>query len=181
MTHSISNQPTQDIASTSTTNPQAVAANSLGSISLKSSPNSAISSENDHLFASSYNVNQQITNEQAFNEAIVQLCVLLYQIDGIVTLTEQDFFDSVCDDLDWRSGVSLPAFINNAIHEARVAIDTEQTREYLFSLGVGLNLDPATALDIAMDITAVDGARSDEELELLSLLSNRVLARGLQD
>jgi len=137
-------------------------------------------SENDELYAGSYKVTQQITQEQSFNEAIVQLCVLMYQIDGIVTLTEQNFFEGVCNDLDWRSGVSLPAFINNAIHEARVAIDTQQTREYLFSLGNALNLDPATALDIAMDITAVDGERSDEELELLSLLTNRVLARGLQ-
>lgn len=126
-----------------------------------------------------YDPSQVITKEQAFNESIIKLCVLLYQIDGIVTLTEQDYFESLCEGLDWQSGVSLPAFVNSAIHDARVAIDTEQAREYLFSLGNGLNLDPATALEVAMDITAIDGERNEEELELLSLLSNRVLAKGL--
>lgn len=122
---------------------------------------------------------QQVTPEQAFNEALVRLTVLMYQIDGKVTLTEQDYFDSVLASLNWRSGVSLEAFVNDAIHQARVAIDSGKAREFLFSLGNGLNVDPARSLEVAMDITEVDGNRSDEELELLSLLSNRVLARGI--
>lgn len=134
---------------------------------------------NDQNTAVEYDPSQVITQEQAFSESIIKLCVLLYQIDGIVTLTEQDYFESLCESLPWQSGVALPAFVNSAIHEARVAIDTDQTREYLFSLGTSLNLDPATALEVAMDITAIDGVRNEEELELLSLLSNRVLAKGL--
>ncbi|MGB3726674.1 MAG: TerB family tellurite resistance protein [Glaciecola sp.] len=137
------------------------------------------SEQNDIAEPLSYDVNQVITQQQAYNEALVQLLVLLYQIDGKVTLTEQDYFDATVEKLNWRSGIALTAFINNAIHEARVAIDTQQTRELLFSLGAALSYDPAQALEAAMDITEVDGNRSDEELELLALLSNRVLARGL--
>ena len=121
----------------------------------------------------------QTTPEQSFNEALIRLSVLLYQIDGKVTLTEQDYFDSVLASLDWRSGIALEAFVADAIHQARVAIDSEQAREFLFSLANGLNVDPARALDVAMEMSEVDGNRSEDELELLSLLSNRVLARGL--
>ncbi|MFT6268290.1 MAG: hypothetical protein ACJAVV_001098 [Alphaproteobacteria bacterium] len=122
---------------------------------------------------------QQITAEQDFNESLIKLLVLLYQIDGKVTLTEQDLFDDITVSLNWRSGVSISAFINDAIHQARVAIDQRESREFLFKLGAGLNHDPAQALEYAMDITAIDGKRSEEEVELLALLSNRVLARGL--
>lgn len=139
--------------------------------------------ENSGQIESSFDDNQlhsqQITPAQDFNESVIKLLVLLYQIDGIVTLTEQDFFDETTASLDWRSGVSISAFINDAIHQARVAIDEGTAREFLFTLGNGLNVNAAQALEYAMDITAVDGKRSEEELELLSLLSNRVLARGL--
>jgi tellurite resistance protein len=120
-----------------------------------------------------------ITAEQGFNEAVIKLLVLLYQIDGKVTLTEQDLFDEIIATLNWHSGVSISAFINGAIHQARVAIDQLKAREYLFKLGTGLNYNPAQALEYAMDITKIDGKRSEEEIELLALLSNRVLARGL--
>ena len=136
----------------------------------------------DNLFDSNSLDNEvevQETPEQSFNEALIKLSVLLYQIDGKVTLTEQDYFDSVLATLNWRSGIALEAFVNDAIHQARVAIDTEQAREFLFSLANGLNVDPARAVDVAMAMSEVDGNRSEDELELLSLLSNRVLARGL--
>ncbi|OFA30573.1 hypothetical protein BAE46_11350 [Glaciecola punicea] len=120
-----------------------------------------------------------MTAEQGFNEAVINLLVLLYQIDGKVTLTEQDLFDEIIATLNWHSGVSISAFINGAIHQARVAIDQLKAREYLFKLGTGLNYNPAQALEYAMDITEIDGKRSEEEIELLALLSNRVLARGL--
>ncbi|WP_395340665.1 TerB family tellurite resistance protein [Ningiella sp. W23] len=116
---------------------------------------------------------------QKFNEALIKMAVLLYQIDGKITLTEQDYFDALTESLEWRSGIVLPAFINQAIHQAREAISQDRAREFLRELGGQLNLNPAKAFEVAMDITAVDGKRSDEELELLSLLSNRVLAKGL--
>ncbi|MFC4701998.1 TerB family tellurite resistance protein [Glaciecola siphonariae] len=125
------------------------------------------------------NIEQLQLKSQQFNEALVRMMVLFYQIDGKITLTEQDYFEKVTDSLDWRSGVVLPAFINQAIHDAREAISSGQAREFLRKLGNDLNIDAAKSFEVAMDITAADGKRSDEELELLSLLSNRVLAKGL--
>ncbi|MBT1452462.1 TerB family tellurite resistance protein [Glaciecola sp. XM2] len=122
---------------------------------------------------------QPLNHRQLFNEALVRMSVLLYQIDGKVTLTEQDYFEELTEQLEWTSGTVLPAFISQVIHEARVAIDQNAAREYLRDLGNDLNIDPAKAFEVAMEITAADGKRSDEELELLSLLSNRVLAKGL--
>lgn len=116
---------------------------------------------------------------QRYNEALVRMSVLFYQIDGKITLTEQDYFETLTESLDWKSGIVLSAFISQAIHESREAISSGQAREYLRDLGNDLNIDAARSLEVAMDITAADGKRSDEELELLSLLSNRVLAKGL--
>nr|WP_241664425.1 TerB family tellurite resistance protein [Ningiella ruwaisensis] len=126
-----------------------------------------------------HHLNNIQSQTQKFNEALVKMTVLLYQIDGKITLTEQDYFEELTNKLKWTSGTVLPAFLSQAIHEAREAIAQGQEREYLRNLGDDLNIDPARAFEVAMDITAVDGKRSDEELELLSLLSNRVLARGL--
>lgn len=120
-----------------------------------------------------------MTKTQSFNEALIKLLVLMYQIDGKVTLTEQDYFENISEKLDWQNTVSLSAYITDVIHQTRVAIDSNSAREYLFGLADGLNYNPALAFEYAMDITQVDGSRSDEELELLSLLSNRILAKGL--
>ncbi len=120
-----------------------------------------------------------IEQMQMFNEAIIKLSVLLYQIDGKITLTEQDYFEFMISNINWKSNISIEAFINDAIHQARVSIDRGEAREFLFGLSNGLNINPAQALEVAMDITEVDGVRSEDELELLSLLSNRVLAKGL--
>ncbi|MFC3121293.1 TerB family tellurite resistance protein [Agaribacter flavus] len=121
----------------------------------------------------------QLEQEQLFNEALIRMTVLLYQIDGKVTLTEQDYLSNLVENIPWRSGVVLPAFISQAIHESRQAIDTQQSSQYLRAIGKDLNIDPARAFEVAMEITEVDGKRSEEELELLSLLSNRILGRGL--
>ncbi len=122
---------------------------------------------------------KDLVSQQQFNEHLIKLLVLLYQIDNKITLTEQDYFEDLIEKLNWNSGVSISAFISDAIHQARVAIDHGEEREFLFSLAKGLNHDPAEAFEHAMNLTAVDGKRSDEELEMLSLLSNRVLAKGL--
>jgi hypothetical protein len=133
----------------------------------------------DSIYDNDQQDSQKVTPTQTFNESVIKLLVLLYQVDGIVTLTEQDLFDEITASLDWRSGVSISAFINDAIHQARVAIDEQGSREFLFTLSDGLNVNAAQALEYAMDITAIDGKRSEDELEILALLSNRVLARGL--
>lgn len=124
--------------------------------------------------------NEQLhMQQQTFNEALLKLCVLLYQIDGKVTLTEQDYFDELVESMEWRSGISKPAFINDAIHQARQAIDSREAADFIRALGDSLNLDAARTLEVAMEITKADGERSEEEVELLALLANRVLARGL--
>lgn len=141
-------------------------------------------SENSCIEESFYSTTEnspQITTAQAFNQSLIKLLVLLYQIDGKVTLTEQDYFEEVTAKLDWRSGVSISAFINDAIHQARVAIDQNAVRKFLFTLGNGLCHDAAQALKYAMEITELDRRRSEEQLEILALLSNRVLARGFVD
>jgi uncharacterized tellurite resistance protein B-like protein len=116
---------------------------------------------------------------QLHNEALIQLTVLLYQIDGKVTLTEQDYFDELVDGMTWHSGISKDAFVTDAIHQGREAIDSASASDYVRSLSDELNIDAARSLEVAMDITKVDGERSEKEIELLALLANRVLARGL--
>jgi ABC-type branched-subunit amino acid transport system ATPase component len=120
--------------------------------------------------------NQQ---SQLHNEALIKLTVLLYQIDGKVTLTEQDYFQELVDGMQWHSGISKEAYINEAIHQAREAIDSLSAPDFIRSLSEELNYDAARTLEVAMAITKVDGERSEEEVELLALLANRVLARGL--
>jgi ABC-type branched-subunit amino acid transport system ATPase component len=120
--------------------------------------------------------NQQ---SQLHNEALIKLTVLLYQIDGKVTLTEQDYFQELVDSMQWHSGISKEAYINDAIHQAREAIDSLSAPDFIRSLSEELNYDAARSLEVAMAITKVDGERSEEEVELLALLANRVLARGL--
>ena len=116
---------------------------------------------------------------QEQNQALIKMMVLLYQIDGKVTLTEQDYVTKVLEQMEWSSGISKEAYLNESIHLARQAIDADRSEEFLRQLSNELNIDAARSLDIAMDITNIDGKRSEEELELLSLLSNRILAKGL--
>lgn len=116
---------------------------------------------------------------QLHNQALIQLTVLLYQIDGVVTLTEQDYFDELLQGMPWHSGISKEAFVNDAIHQAREAIDGMAAPDYVRSLSEELNIDAARSLEVAMAITKVDGERSEKEVELLALLANRVLAKGL--
>jgi ABC-type branched-subunit amino acid transport system ATPase component len=116
---------------------------------------------------------------QLHNQALIKLTVLLYQIDGVVTLTEQDYFDELLQGMSWHSGISKEAYVNDAIHQAREAIDGLAAADYVRSLSDELNIDAARSLEVAMAITKVDGERSEKEVELLALLANRVLAKGL--
>jgi len=119
------------------------------------------------------------SQHQLHNEALIKLTVLLYQIDGKVTLTEQDYFDELLQEMSWHSGIAKEAFVSDAIHQAREAIDASAAADFIRSLSDELNIDAARSLEVAMAITKVDGIRSEKEVELLALLANRVLARGL--
>lgn len=121
----------------------------------------------------------QLSAKQYFNQALIKMAVLLYQVDGMVSLSEQDYLEALVDDLDWQSPICSDAFLNDAIFQARQAIDTAQQREYLKSLKPELSFDVEKALEVAMSITGADGERSEKETELLSLLTHKLLAKEL--
>ena len=121
----------------------------------------------------------QISQQQSFNQALIKMSVLLYQIDGVVTLSEQDYLNSIIEELDWQSPICLEAFLNDTIYQTRKAIDTGETLSYLRSLKDDLAYDAQKTLEVAMAITGVDGERSEEETELLSVLTHKLLAKAL--
>lgn len=120
-----------------------------------------------------------ITPQQSFNEALIRLAVLLYQVDGMVTLSEQDYLDEIIESLDWQSPISRDAFFNDAIYQTRKALDTGEAEVYLKNLKQDLLFDADKAMEVAMAITGADGERCDEEAELLSLLTHKLLAKAL--
>ena len=121
----------------------------------------------------------QLSEEQSFNQALIQLSVLLYQVDGVVTLSEQDYLSDIVDSLSWESPICPEAFLNDTIYQTRKAIDTGDAVSYMRSLKNALSFDADKTLEVAMAITGVDGERSEAETELLSLLTHKVLAKAL--
>ncbi|WP_269517878.1 TerB family tellurite resistance protein [Alteromonas sp. BMJM2] len=121
----------------------------------------------------------QLSEQQSFNQALIQLSVLLYQVDGVVTLSEQDYLSDIVDSLSWESPICPEAFLNDTIYQTRKAIDTGDAVSYMRSLKNALSFDADKTLEVAMAITGVDGERSEAETELLSLLTHKVLAKAL--
>lgn len=121
----------------------------------------------------------QLSEQQSFNQALIQLSVLLYQVDGVVTLSEQDYLNDIVDTLSWESPICPEAFLNDTIYQTRKAIDTGDAVSYMRSLKSALSFDADKTLEVAMAITGVDGERSEAETELLSLLTHKVLAKAL--
>lgn len=121
----------------------------------------------------------QLTEQQGFNEALIKLSVLLYQIDGKVSLSEQDYLDQVIAELEWGSTICKSAFLNDAIHCARQAVDNNDCKTFIRDLGEDLNQDASKTFDVAMELTGIDGERTEEETELLAYLTNRVLCKSL--
>ena len=110
---------------------------------------------------------------------MIRLSVLLYQVDGKVTLSEQDYLEDVINHLDWQSPICREAFFTDAIYQTRQVLDAGEEQRYLRTLQTDLLFDADKALEVAMAITGIDGERSDEETELLSLLTHKVLAKAL--
>ena len=121
----------------------------------------------------------QLSDKQSFNQALIKLSVLLYQVDGMVTLSEQDYLNDMVDSLDWQSPICPEAFLNDTIYQTRKAIDTGDAITYLRSLKDDLAFNAGKTMEVAMAITGVDGERSEEETELLSLLTHKLLAKAL--
>jgi hypothetical protein len=97
----------------------------------------------------------------------------------MVTLSEQDYLNDMVDSLDWQSPICPEAFLNDTIYQTRKAIDTGDAITYLRSLKDDLAFDAEKTMEVAMAITGVDGERSEEETELLSLLTHKLLAKAL--
>ncbi|MEN8771655.1 MAG: TerB family tellurite resistance protein, partial [Glaciecola sp.] len=116
----------------------------------------------------------QLSPNQRFNEALIKTAVLLYQVDGLVSLTEQDYLEEVIDDLNWQSPICKDAFLTQAIHEARVANDAGDALAFLKYQADELNFDAAKVVEVAMGITGVDGERSEHETELLHYLTHKL-------
>ncbi|NVK55906.1 MAG: TerB family tellurite resistance protein [Alteromonadaceae bacterium] len=119
------------------------------------------------------------SEEQLFNQALIKLAVLFYQVDGKILLCEQDYLEELVESLDWDSPICREAFVNEVIHQTRTALDTGDAAYILRSLQSDLSYDANRALEVAIAMSGIDGERSEEETELLSLLTHKVLARAL--
>ncbi|WJG09375.1 TerB family tellurite resistance protein [Aliiglaciecola sp. LCG003] len=117
--------------------------------------------------------------EQAFNEALLKLCMLMYRIDGKITLTEQDYFQSIYSHLDWQGEQDLDEFQRQSIHQVRQAVDSGEVKAYILSLKDALTFNAKKALTVAQGISLVDGDIAEEEQEILDYLQNRLLAKAL--
>lgn len=123
----------------------------------------------------------QLSTQQQYQEALIKMAVLFYQVDGKITLTEQDYLDELLESLDWESPISRDAFVNDVIYHTRTAIDAGEASDVLKSLQPQLVIDANRAVEVATVMTGVDGERSDEETELLSLLTHKLLAKALTE
>ena len=123
----------------------------------------------------------QLSTQQQYQEALIKMAVLFYQVDGKITLTEQDYLDELLESLDWDSPTSRDAFMNDVIYHTRTAIDAGEATDVLKSLQPQLVKDANRAVEVATVMTGVDGERSDEETELLSLLTHKLLAKALTE
>lgn len=117
--------------------------------------------------------------QQNFNEALLKLCILLYQVDGKVTLSEQDYFDAIQNNLDWHGEEDLSDFQTRSILQIRNIIESQEQREFVNSLKDALSFDAKKALAVANGISHIDGEIAEEEMEILDYLQNRVLAKSL--
>lgn len=119
--------------------------------------------------------------EQQFNEALLKLCMLLYRIDGKITLSEQDYYQAIYNNIFWRGEQDIEEFERQAIHEVRNAVELGEVKPFIFTLKDALNFDGKKALAVAHGISYIDGDIAEEEQEILDYLELRVLAKSLTD
>ena len=120
-----------------------------------------------------------LSEEQKFNQALIKLAVLFYQVDRKILLSEQDYLEELVESLEWDSTICREAYVNEVIYQPRPALDTGDAADILRSLQADLAFNASQALEVAMAMSGVDGERSEEETELLSLLTHKILAREL--
>ncbi|GGF71719.1 hypothetical protein [Alteromonas lipolytica] len=120
-----------------------------------------------------------LSEEQKFNQALIKLAVLFYQVDRKILLSEQDYLEELVESLKWDSPICREAYVNEVIYQTRTALDSGDAKDILRSLQTELSFNANQALEVAMAMSGIDGERSDEETELLSLLTHKVLAKEL--
>ncbi|GAC16271.1 tellurite resistance TerB family protein [Aliiglaciecola lipolytica] len=117
--------------------------------------------------------------EQNFNEALLKLCMLLYRIDGKITLSEQDYYDSVYRHIHWQGEDDLEEFQRQSIHQVRDVVENCDPKEFVMSLKDDLSFNAKKAYAVAQGICHIDGELAEQEQEILEYLKNRVLAKSL--
>ena len=118
--------------------------------------------------------------QQQFNEALMKLCILLYQSDGKITLSEQDYFDALAAKIRWQGEEDLEDFQSQSIHEVRDVISSHEQVTFINGLKKALSYDARRAFAVAQGIAHIDGEVTDEEQDILDYLENRVLAKELR-
>ncbi|MDO6711047.1 TerB family tellurite resistance protein [Aliiglaciecola sp. 2_MG-2023] len=117
--------------------------------------------------------------EQSFNEALLKLCMLLYRIDGKITLSEQDYYDSIFHHINWQGEEDMEEFQRQSIHQVREVVENGEAKKFVMSLKDPLSFNAKKALALAQGICLIDGEIADQEQEILDYLKLRVLAKFL--
>jgi tellurite resistance protein len=118
--------------------------------------------------------------QQNFNEALISLCILLYQIDGRISYSEQEYLSAVEQHFDWQSVESIEDFHARTIHKVRAVIAEQRVAQFLRELKEPLSHNAKKAMAVAQGLAFVDGELADEERDILSQLENRLLAKALR-
>ena len=118
--------------------------------------------------------------QQQFNEALIKLCILLYQSDGKITLSEQDYLDALSAKISWQGEEEIEDFQSQSIHQIRDVIASHEQLPFISSLKKALAFDARRAFAVAQGIAHIDGEVADEEQDILDYLENKVLAKELR-
>jgi hypothetical protein len=116
-----------------------------------------------------------MSTQQAFNESVLKLAIMMYRIDGKIRLNEQERVDELADGLVWDGVNSITAIQSQAMADVREAIRADRTEAYLASLKDGLMFDKQKALDIAKQIMQSDGEEALKERRLYDYLRQQLL------
>ena len=119
--------------------------------------------------------------EQEFNEALLKLCMLIYRIDGKITLSEQDYYQAIHNNIHWCGEQDLEEFERQSIHEVRNAVDLGEVKSFISTLKDALCFDGKKAMAVAQTMSSVDGEVAEEEQEILDYLQFRILAKSITD
>lgn len=116
-----------------------------------------------------------MATQQAFNEALLKLAIMMYRIDGKIRLNEQELVDEIADNLSWDGINSITAVQSRAMADVREAIRADKTEVYLARLKDALMFDKQKALDTAKQIMQSDGEEAQKERRLYDYLRQQLL------